>query len=152
MEFLRWIFFFPAAWVAQFIVKWFFTFLQLLIGTSLILDLFGEPFGKFVVLILMSFQIMVGVYAFTYVGMLVSPRKPKKTFLLKLIPLVAFVWAFGIMTLVYRNYLPFDLWLLDEYVPFATQRYLSIFTGYIPAMLSIWFFNPLRTFLLNVRS
>ena len=151
MEFLRWIFFLPAAWVAQFIVKWFFTSFQLLIGPSLILDLFGDHYGWWVITILMSVQVLLGAFAFTFVGMFVAPRRPRKTFLLALIPCLPFISSVVIYTTLLWNYLPFDLWQIEQYRPFTTQTYLTIFTGYIPALLSIWFYKPLRSVLLNAR-
>ncbi len=152
MEIFRWIFFLPAAWVARGIVFSLFTLLQSFIGTTLILDSFWEPVGRLAILILMSLKNFIGLYAFTYLGLFIAPRRPKKTFLLVLIPVLPFIFSVVTYTKTLWVYLPFDLWVFEEYVPFITQTYIAIFTGYIPALLSIWFYKPLRTFLLNARS
>ena len=88
MTILRWIFFLPAAWIAQALVKLIFSIVQYFVGLDLILDLFGYPFGSCVILLLMSIQVFIGAYALTYVGIYVAPKINQKNFFLIFIPLL----------------------------------------------------------------
>ena len=149
MTILRWIFFLPAAWIAQALVKLIFSIVQYFVGSDLILDLFGDTFGRYVILLLMSIQVFIVAYAFTYVGIYVAPKINQKNFFLIFIPLLPFITTVITFTAILHVYLPNDLWVIEEYSPFITQKYFSIFLGYIPALLSIWFLKPVREFFLK---